>query len=202
MAFPNLEALFYMASKGDKEAFILLHEEYVKKALLIIQDATHNMSKSLEIRVDFDDLIEDSFIKINNDYDAHRGSYTWFMRRFLSYKILDRIKNANTSGNFEVDSLDDVDETGKSHVESLEDVEQLPMGTQIAMSNFKYQISSPKARQTRNEKARQRILLLRYAGFSDREICKELKMTLGVFRGLIRKMEEDEELLNFKLDLK
>jgi Fic family protein len=84
----------------------------------------------------------------------------------------------------------------------LADPDQQPMHKEIAHNNFKLKISSPNNHKRKDKRIIDKILLLQYAGYKNKEICKHLKMTYAQLRRYLDKMKNDDELINFKIDLK
>ena len=87
-------------------------------------------------------------------------------------------------------------------LDNIPDPNQLEVSSDLAINNFKYSISTPKRHLNQTERLQQKILLLQYAGYSNREICEKLKLTKAVLRYQIALIKQQDTMLNLKLDLK
>lgn len=202
MPYPNLDALFYIASSGNFETYLLLHNEVVKKANIVLSEQLSKYSKYVGNHVDFSDFIEDLFLKINNEYDADRCSYSWYVNKMLILRISTEIKTKIKDINVGLISLDKETDDGKTYLDSIEDKKYSSLGTEIAIKDFKYSICSPGTRKTRKESKIRKVLMMKYVGYTDKEICEKLNITIGVLRGIYKKYNEDDKMLDFKLELK
>ena len=68
MHSPNLDACFYLASHGNKEAYQKLYEEFRKRAEKTIKIAQHPFSNLSGNQLDFSDITDCLFFKIINEF--------------------------------------------------------------------------------------------------------------------------------------
>ena len=201
MSFANLDAYFHLASQGDTEAFEILYKEFVIRAKYTIKTTITTSTNYVNYPVDFSELIDEFFFKALNEFEPERGTFTQFCDYILTRRLFSRVKRkiyenqllyADVSlENEEVDA-----------VELLSDPNETSIISDIALTKFKYQIASPNIHRTSEQRLRDKILLLQYAGYQITDICKILKIPYSSLRREIEKFRTDEELINLKLDLK
>lgn len=202
MPYPNLDALFYMSSQGDKEAFKTLQKQFERKISYSVYLERFKMVTNSQIPQDFNIFVDDLFVKAVNDYDPNRGSFSWFTKIFLELKISNKINEPSLKNKVEIYSLDNVDDEGRREIDQISDDSCGSMCSEIAVNNFKYMISSPNNKLNKEERIRNKVLMMKYAGYTDLEISKALKVSLGILRGIIKKYNEDDYVINFKMELK
>lgn len=197
-----MDALFYLSAQGDEEAKRWLYFYFRKKALKILSDLISKYAKLPGIYGDFDAIIEENYLIAIRDYEYDKGSFSWFtktlLEKRLEYVIFDNNEKAYTN----CISIDEELFEGLSFEETIEDRTTRPMNAQIAINNFKYVISSPHKSMAKKDRLKNKILMLRYAGYKDAEICRVLNITIGKFREIAKTFKDDEDLINFKLELK
>ena len=201
MPCPNMDALFYLVTQGDLNAFSDLRDWFVKKAKIFLLAELNKLGKDLGIPLDFEEFYDEIFIKIISDYNEERSSFSHYCYYIFEHKLLYYFLTASARNYSNTFSLDETTEFGNSYLEMVEDSNCTSIGSDIAINNFKYQISSPSS-ENNAAKRKNRILMLKYAGYKDTEICKILRITPGVYRNLIKNYQNDEDLVNFKLELK
>ena len=201
MHYKNLDAYYYMASQGDKEAYYELYRAFKKKAHALIRITLNQMSNFTENPVDFSDYIDTLFFRAINEYGKEKGSFTYYIDYILKVRIPGKIQAelvdyANLYAQYEFSS----DEA--KAIELMADPSQQSMQSEVARSRFKASISSSMRKMSNVEKLRNRILLLQYAGYNNREISRQLNIPLGELRGHLDKIKKDRRVVNLKLEMK
>lgn len=202
MRFSRLDAFYRMASKGDSDAYNKMYSEFSLMCKRAILGTLRNYRKNTGISEDFYEYIDSLFVKIINEYNNSKGSFSTFCEYSVNQKITARISEeilSNKHGHF---SLDDIVVEDKSYLDVVADEGILDLRTEVAVENFKYMISSPNRRLTKAQRLRNTLLKYRYLGYKDIEICDLMKITLSQLRNISKKIKEDEEINNFKLELK
>ena len=197
----NLDAYFHMAAQGNKDAYGVLYEEFRNRAFKIIRIAISQMSNLTGNPADFSEIVDEMFFKIINEYDWERGSFSNYVEYALNHRLIFKVQNelieyANQYAIFAEEFEDN------TVIECLADPNQRTIQSEVAVNNFKAYISSKDRSKTLKDRKRDKILLMQYLGYTYSEICKELKLTIGELRGYIKKIQEDEDIINFKLELK
>ena len=201
MHFTKLDAYFYMAAQGDPEAFEYLYEEFsvrAKNMIKIILSLSPNYARNPE---DFYYLIDNDFCYVLNTYYPEKGYFSNYVDYFCKTRFAGRIKELLVD---EVTNLADFDKNldQMTSIERMPDPNQIPMSSELAISNFKYKIATPRKDKTNLQRITDKIILLQYAGFSNAEICKHLKMTYSQLRTVLSRIHEQRDIINLKLDLK
>ena len=201
MHFCKLDAYFRVAAQGNDEAYLKLYDEFrlrAKNTIITTINQNPNFAGNPE---DFMDLIDKLFFSAINDYDAERGSFSGFVDYILTKRLANKVQNEIYA---QLNTYAPLDKSfdGHSPIELIADPSQKPITSDIAVKNFRAQISSPAIHKTKVAKIKDRILLLQYAGYSIREICHELNLTMGQLRGYLKKIKEDDEIENFNLEMK
>lgn len=202
MSSLNMDALFYLSAQGDEEAKRWLYLYFRKKALKILADLISKYSKLPGIYGDFDAIIEENYLIALRDYEYDKGSFSWFTKTLLDKRLEYVIFDNNSKTYANCISINEELYEGISYEDTIEDRDIRPMNAEIAINNFKYVISSPHKSMTKKDRLKSRILMMRYAGYKDVEICKVLNITIGKFREIAKTFKDDEDLINFKLELK
>ena len=201
MHFSNLDAYFHMAARGNKEACEKLYQEFKSRAFKIIRIAINQISNLRGNPTDFTELVDDLFFKTINEYDCVRGSFTNYMEYMLNIRLMYKVQNelieyANLYAIFS-DEFED-----NTPIECIADPNQPTVASEVAVKNFKSYISSRDRSKTLKDRRKDKILLMTYLGFTQKEICKEMRLTIGELRGYLKKIQEDEDVINFKLEIK
>lgn len=196
-----IDAYFYMATKGDKRAYENLYSDFVKRAKKVIRTVCHISTKFSGIPEDFSDLIDKYFFQILNEYDSERGSFSNFVDYILTKRFFYNVQTLFIERMNNSFSLDDEFDGSKS-IELVEDPSQTSIQSDIMLNNFKQRIASSNRYRTQEERTQNKILMLQYAGYSNYEIAKQLKMTIGELRGFLKKIRSDNDIVNLKLELK
>ena len=200
MRFSNWDAYFHMAAHGDKEAYQFLYKQFANKAKYIIRIALKEYTNLVVNPEDFCEFIDYLFLRIINEYDFNRGAF----RKYCDYVMTVRIRNeilrriseySNQTFFFGVPDEEQM-------IEQLPDPNQVPIQREVTIDSMKAYISSPLRKKSKEDRIKTKILLLHYAGYKQVEMCKELKMTLGELRGYLKKIQEDEDIINFNLEMK
>lgn len=201
MQGPGLDAYFYLSSQGDKEALEKLYDKFVSSAYTYIRLAICSVPNSHVNPKEFSNLVDNLFFKILNEFDTSRGYFSVYVDYVLSLRLMNKIKAIliersinNITRSVTPDELDLLD--------NLSDPDEAELSKTVALNNFRYKISSNNNHKSAEKRTRDRILLLQYAGYTQKEICKKLNITLGVLRGYLSRMKNDDDLINLKLELK
>ena len=202
MHFRNLDAYFHVASHGDPEAYKILYEEFVRKAKYILKTTLKNSYNYPVIPEDFSDYIDSLFFDIINEYDPERGSFSWYVDYILKVRLDSKVKKAIAENQIDYDIFDLDEDPELDPMELLSDPDQKSIIEDIAVSNFKLKLASPKEHRTRKEKLQDKVLLLQYAGCKNAEIARQLNLTMNELRGYLKKVKADEKVINLKLELK
>ena len=202
MHLVNLDAYFRLASRGHKEALSVLYKMFKESAKIEMLAARKNISNFAGFPEDFHDLLDNLFFGILNDYDPDRGSFTWYMSFILEKKLSPKVKKAIIETQHFKMSDELLEDEDFNVLDNIPDPNQLEVSSDLAINNFKYSISTPKRNLNQTERLQQKILLLQYAGYSNREICEKLKLTKAVLRYQIALIKQQDTMLNLKLDLK
>lgn len=202
MPCPNMDAFFYIASQGDKIAFLDLRNVFKKRATILCIGILKKIGKFQGNPIDFEEILDDLFLKIVNEFDPTKGIFSTYSRCILEHKFSNYVFSAQNKINLSTYSLDDTNESGVSYLDMIQNRDIIPLGSDIAISNFKYEISSPNRHESSEDKVKKRILVLKYAGYNDREISEILNISISKYRRYVRESESLEYLSNFKLELK
>lgn len=202
MPYPNMDAFFYVASEGDHVALLDLRNTFKKKAKNSCVGILRKLGKYRGISIDIEEILDDLFLKIINEFDADKGLFSLYCNLIIERKFSNFIFNAQNKIVANTYSLDDTNESGVTYLDIIENEDIIPFGNDIAISDFKYEISSPRKHETLDDKVKKRILVLKYAGYNDVEISKILNLSISKFRRFVRESDSLEFLSNFKLELK
>ena len=201
MHYRNLDAYYYMASKGNKEAYYELYKEFRKRANSLIRITLNQMSNYTEIPVDFSDFIDTQFFRAINEYEVEKGNFTYYVDYILKLRIPSKIKSivveyANLYAQVEAKSAD------TRVIELMADPNQQSLQSEVARDRFKASITSPLKNMSNVDRLRNRIMLLQYAEYSNKEICEQLHLTVGELRGHLEKIKKDKRVVKLKLEMK
>ena len=203
MPYPNMDALFYLASQGSEEAKKDLHNIFKIKAVIAAKKISKNYPEFQGNCIDIDDFSMELLLRVINEYDADRCSFSWYTQTFLDLKIesyLFSYANRLFASSLSLDN--EVEDEGVSYVECIESPDDRNMENKIAIEQFKYQISSPQNKFSNREKLKNKIMLLKYGGLKDKEIKEKLNLKDGLFRQLTKEIYNDDEIINLKMELK
>ena len=197
----DIDAFFHMASHGDKEAYKTLYGLFVERANKLVTATIKRNSNFRGFPGDFCGLIDELFLKAINDYETEKGTFSTFVNWLLDR----RLKNAVLQEIIEIQAYTktiDYEDINYDEIEALPDSESMIITDQIALKDFKLKISTPNVHKTQDERQRDRVLLLNYAGYKIVEISQILNMAYSTVKRILDKAKEDEDLYNIKLDLK
>ena len=200
MHFSDLDAYFHMATQGDTEAFTTLYNEINEKArkqIRLIKNSVNFTGNS----IDFTELIDRMFFKILNEFDSDRGTFSSFVEFVLSNRFAARVKTVFANNSSTYASLNNAFED-TTPIEALSDPNQVSMRDDIAINQFKYRIASKGRSRSNLQRLRDKIVILQYAGYSNIEICKLLKMSYSQLRTHLIHIKKHEDVINLKLELK
>lgn len=200
MHFSKLDAFFHVASQGSHEAYELLYNEYLYRAKIKINLISDNRLKFTGFNEDFHQVLDEIFLNILNDYDSTKGSFTYFVDYVLNLRLPPKVISElqRRSRNYQVKNEDGED----MDIEDFADPYQSPITTEVAMENFKLRVSSSNKHESNKTRIVNKVIMLKYVGFNNREICECLKITdahLRKYLEIAKKSKDNEE---FKLDLK
>lgn len=202
MQFPRLDALFRKASMGDKEAYQTLYNEFQRRANELLRQTIRNTIKFRGNPEDFSDLIDDVFFKSINEFDEDRSSYTSFADFVLKSRFIPYVQRTLYEIQANTVTFYDENSKGTEDCDFLADPNNVEPMTESVMNNFKLKIASPLTGKTKEEKMRQRILLLQYAGYNKKEMANILDITYNQLRFYLEKIKDSDEVVNLKLELK
>ena len=197
----NLDKYFHMASHGDKEAYQLLYKEFVDKANSVVRTTIQNYSKFQGIPEDFCDVIDDLFFEAINEFEQEKKSFSTYVDYLLSHRLVGAVKSEIHRIQTYIADID-YDDSEVKAVELLPDPDHSSMAGELAIMRFKAEIATPSSHKTKEQRLRDRVLTLLYAGYKNKEICDKLNITYAQLRRVLEKIEDDEEINNIKLDLK
>ena len=201
MHFSKMDAYYYLATQGDTEALKVLYKEFLQKAAKLTNTCLKSYPNYSGNTDDFWDFVDKMFFRMLNEFEPEKGQFCTFLEYVISKRIGGQVSSELADNAIKFADLGD-DFEGKSGIESVADPNQIPIVSDIAMSNFKYQISSKSRSKTYLERMRDKILLLQYSGYSNLEICEYLKITYGQLRTYLKNIQKDKTIINLKLDLK
>ena len=197
----NLDAYFYMAAQGDKEANQLLYLEFKKRAETVVQITMSKIQNFTVNPVDFSDYIDYLFFRSIREYEMERGSFSNYVDYVLKMRLSAKVQS-DVIGYANHYILNDNWFNDRTTLESMSDPDQPTLGNEVAVENFKQSISSPGRYLSNTDRLRNKIIMMQYVGYSNTEICKELHITQGTLRGHLEKIKKDERVINFKLEMK
>lgn len=201
MQFSKLDAYFHLSAHGDKKTFVLLYKSFASRCEKFVRHIVRQIVNLPGIPVDFAEMIDDLFFKIINEYDFSRGSFSYYVEYVLNIRFSVKLQRVVISVQNSL-AFEFFDEKELPLVESTADPNQMPIVSDIAIDNFRAYIASPKRFKRKEDKIKNDVILLLYAGLSNLEICKKLDLTRGEFRGYMKRINEDQSIENLKLDLK
>ena len=201
MANNTFDLYFHLASHGNKEAYNLLYEAFIQKANLVVISTFKNNSKYMGFSDDFCGIIDDLFFYAINNFEPEKTSFSTFVDYLLYHKLVGAVKSEIHRIQTYVAEID-FDDNDVNGIELVSDPIQPSIQSEILIKNFQLSIASPNKNKTQKRRLRDRVLILQYAGYKNKEICEKLKITYAQLRRIYEKMKDDEELLNIKLDLK
>lgn len=197
----DIDAFFHMASHGDKEAYKTLYGLFVERANKLVTATIKRNSNFRGFPGDFCGLIDELFLKAINDYETEKGTFSTFVNWLLDR----RLRNAVLQEIIEIQAYTktiDYADIDYDEIETLPDSDSMIITDQIALNDFKLKISTPNVHKTQDERQRDRVLLLNYAGYKMVEISQILNLSYSTVKRILDKAKEDEDLYNIKLDLK
>lgn len=191
-----------MAVRRDKYAYAKLYDGFVSWCYFSIKSIVENSSNFLGFPEDFSDIIDDLFFKSLREYDEERGTYTFFVSYVIKTRLIPKVLDIVVLIQNKCADIDSLLNDNRSFEDVMADPNQKPIHQEIALNDFKYKISSPGNKKSKDNKVIDRILLLQYAGYKNSEICKYLKCTYSQLRRYLEKIKNDDNLNNFKINLK
>ena len=201
MHYKNLDAYYYLASQGDREAYYELYRGFKKRAYALIRLTLYQMTNFTENPVDFSDFIDTTFFRAINEYGKEKGSFTYYIDYILKVRIPAKLQTEIVDYSNLYAQCDFRSDEAKA-IELMADPNQQSMQSEVARSRFKASISSSMRTMSNVEKLRNKILLLQYAGYNNREISRKLNIPLGELRGHLDKIKKDRRVVNLKLEMK
>ena len=198
----DIDRYFHMATHGDNEAYKMLYKEFVDRANVVIRNAIRINSKFMGIPNDFCDLIDDLFFEAINQFEQEKKSFSSYVDYLLSHRLGGAVKNEVHNLQSYMADIDFDDNEEVKSIELLPDPIQPSIQNEIAILDFKQAIASPNKHKSNERRLRDKVLVLKYAGLNNNEICKKLNLTYSQVRLILQKAEDDEDLSNIKLELK
>lgn len=197
----SLDAYFHMAAHGDEGAHQILYNYFKSRANQFIKIALDKMPKYQVNPADFADFVDILYFKILNDYDPNRGSVSNYIEYVLNRRLVPKVQQILIEESEQYTNFNEQRECNEP-IETYADPNQKSFLEDIAINDFKLKISSPGNKKSNFKKMRDKILAMSYAGFTIKEICNELNITVSEYRWLLKKMKEDPDIINFKLEMK
>ena len=189
-----------MATKGNKEAFLAMYENFTYRAKNAIKNVKDSGNFPENGR-DFGELIDKTFFKILNEYNKEKCSFSSFVEFVLNNRFAPTVRNAlKRDVELYLPLENNVDTT--TPIESLADPNQYSINEDIAINHFKYKMSSRGKARSNLQKKRDKILLYQYAGYSNQEICELMHMTYSQLRTHMEHIKKHRDVVNLKLELK
>ena len=202
MHFDSLNAYYYFASRGDKEAYEKLYNGFILRAESQIADAGYLVPKNTEISMDFYNYVDELFFKIINDYEEERSSFNVFVEFVLKVRLVNIYNKLMAKWRY-TSSFVEFNEVEHSIAAKamITDPDVPSLRQDIEVSNFKFRIASGKF--ANNEKRfRNKVIMMVYAGFKPKEIEDTLKISRGKLRYILNQIKDDDDIVNLKLELK
>lgn len=202
MHYQSLDAYFYLATKGDEYAYYKLYEGFVSWCHFAIKSIVEKTSNFQGFPEDFTEIIDNIFFKTLRDHDEEKGSFTFFANYIIKTRLLPKVLDVVALIQNNSSDIDSLLNNNHTFEDVLADPNQKSIHQEIALNDFKYKISSPSNRKSKDDRVIDKILLLQYAGFKNSEICSHLKCTYAQLRRYIEKIKNNDTLINFKINLK
>lgn len=200
MHHAEIDACFHLAAHGNKEAYQKLYNEFRKRAETRIEIILNQMKILSGNPIDFSDLIDSLFFKLINEYNYDRGSFSNFMEYTFSHRLTSKVQSTAFAYQNQIAAIGGNNDF--QSIETLADPTQRTIQEEIALKNFKKRISTPNRNKTIADRTIDRILAMQYVGLSAKEICESLKLTPAKYRTYIKKIQDDNRVINFKLEMK
>ena len=200
MHHAEIDACFHLAAHGNKEAYQKLFNEFRRRAetrINIIVSQTTILSGN---PIDFSELIDSLFFKLINEYNYDRGSFSNFMEYTFSHRLTSKVQSVVFAYQNQIAAIGNNNDF--QTIETLADPTQRTIQEEIALKNFKTRISSPNRNKKLVDRTMDKILAMQYAGLSTKEICERLNLSPARYRNYIKKIQDDDRVINFKLEMK
>ena len=200
MHHAEIDACFHLAAHGNKEAYQKLYNEFRRRAELRINIIVSQMTILSGNPIDFSDLIDSLFFKLINEYNYDRGSFSNFMEYTFSHRLTSKVQSVAFAYQNQIAAIGSNNDF--QTIETLADPTQRTIQEEIALKNFKTRISSPNRNKKLVDRTMDKILAMQYAGLSTKEICERLNLSPARYRNYIKKIQDDDRVINFKLEMK
>ena len=200
MHHADIDACFHLAAHGNKEAYQKLYNEFRRRAELRINIIVSQMTILSGNPIDFLDLIDSLFFKLINEYNYDRGSFSNFMEYTFSHRLTSKVQSVAFAYQNQIAAIGSNNDF--QTIETLADPTQRTIQEEIALKNFKTRISSPNRNKKLVDRTMDKILAMQYAGLSTKEICERLNLSPARYRNYIKKIQDDDRVINFKLEMK
>ena len=197
-----MDAYFRLASRGDSKALELLTNEFYSRAKSVCQIYIGKNSKLSVFPEDFMEIIDSCFLRVINEYDANRGSFSWFVEYVLTRRLMTKIAQTIMDVKDNYGFIIDDELKDENIAEEQPDPNQMNIASDLAIEKFTYRIASPRKGKNKEKRLTDQIMLLQLAGYTEREICEKLNLTKGQLRFRIKKRVDDEDYMNLKLEIK
>ena len=140
------------------------------------------------------------FFKLINEYNYDRGSFSNFMEYTFSHRLTSKVQSVAFAYQNQIAAIGSNNDF--QTIETLADPTQRTIQEEIALKNFKTRISSPNRNKKLVDRTMDKILAMQYAGLSTKEICERLNLSPARYRNYIKKIQDDDRVINFKLEMK
>lgn len=202
MHFTNLDACYYLASIGNKEAYNLLYECFVFKAKMEVAINGYDLRKNSEFSANFDDLVNELFFKTINSYSEEKGSFSNYCTYCFRTRLVNEIAKVWSELNQEYSDADLNDSECALTANEIMDPDYPSIRHDIEIANFRYRISSCNRNATPKKRIVNKVVLMIYAGFKAGEIMKTLKLSKSQYRSIMQRIKKDDDIANLKLEMK
>lgn len=194
--------LFSMASKGNKECYEKLFDEFMRIGKIIAANQLIQCNAIKYLKPDdFTDTICELFLITINTFDPKVNKFEVFSRFILNKRlaraIWDTIERRNN-----ILSLDQCDDDSRPLIESIEDKSIQRIPDQISMKLFEEQLAESGENVKKNISDVNEVIKMEMEGYSLVEISRILKISMGRIRYLKRIAYKKLELDKIKLELK
>lgn len=194
MKYNDIDAYFVMASMGDDYAYRQIFIYFYNESQKVIKGVLNSSSCRNINSEEFSEYISILFLEAINDYDSDRAPFSLFAKYLVQLKLVRRVVQFVDTHNNRVVSLNENAEEDITYLDLIED--------KTLSKEFKYSIASKDHKRTRRENLVNKVKVMLYAGYNQREICEQLKLSRSQVRQLIIECRNDPSIIDLKLELK
>lgn len=195
----ELDTLFYQASLGDEQALKMLLNKFLIIGNNVVYKNGPIVTKNY---ASFRETIYECFMICLKSYNLSDSKFITYSKLVLERYINLLVQDIKKEIALGVISLDDCLDGERPLIETIEDKTVVAIPDAYSVDQFKLRMSSPLYKNNKNVNLRAKINQLLVLGYKREEICKILKISVGILRYNIRLNKQDKELANLKLELK